>query len=120
MKKIALTICFLFLFASYAHAVCSFSVAGGDTTITCSYIASTTVMQTNITDAAHYLYNLGEEYRIKVGNNYVLFENLTNQQKLNMVDKFIRKSVIGIAAQYKFQADEALSIITSNQTYTMQ
>ena len=84
----------------------TFVTGGGNTTVSFSYTKPTAQAVAVITSAAHYLYN---------GIN---FDSLTNQQKLDIVDTWIRKQGIAMAKTYDIQAAkdaaEAAAIITAD------
>lgn len=77
----------------------SFTVNGGNTTITFTQTAPTAKMLAIITAAAHGLWNKG------IGNHGtdaapIVFESLTNQQKLDIVDVFYKKITIELASAF--------------------
>jgi hypothetical protein len=61
-------------------------------------------------DASHNIY----------GWNSSTFSSLTNQQKVDIIDKAIRDMVIRLSKDYKLKIDTELSLETSKATYTMQ
>ena len=67
----------------------AFEVLNGDVTVRFEYTADLTKVQTVIGDAAHYLFdNQGGE------QSPIAFGDLTNQDKLNLVDAHIKKEII--------------------------
>jgi len=70
----------------------SFQVNAPNTTVTFSYVALTAKTQQVVTDCAHYLW--------AQGNQAVAFETLTNQQKLNLVDAYLRTTILELAKHY--------------------
>ena len=78
----------------------TFLVAGDKTTITFEYVADSTKVSNSLNDAVHYLYPavFGDLY----DENDVLipFEELTNQQKLDVLDAWVRKTILDLAKQY--------------------
>jgi len=77
----------------------TFEVNGDETTITFEYVANTTRVINSLNDAVHYLYPaiFGE---VLVEDSIVPFEELTNQQKLNVLDAWVRKTILDLAKQY--------------------
>ena len=86
----------------------SFIVLNGDVTVKFEYTSTQEKILTTITDAAHFLWVVGwgdhgtEEVPIEFGN-------LTSQQKLDVVDAYIRKTILDMAKTYTsvFAQDEA-------------
>ena len=70
-----------------------FEVNGNQTTVRFEFTADTTKVQAVVTDAAHWFYNQDE------GED---FESLTNQQKLNVMDKKIKRFILDAARSYYF------------------
>jgi hypothetical protein len=73
-----------------------FTVSGTKTTITFEYVATTALIQSVIINAAEYLWGRG------FGNHGtpevpILFASLTNQQKLDIVDLYLKKVVLDLA-----------------------
>ena len=64
----------------------TFVVNGANTTVTFSHVKPTAAMQAIINSAAHYLVT-----------DQTIFDGMTNQQKLAVVDDYIRKQVMAIA-----------------------
>jgi len=73
----------------------SFSSTGGDTTVTFAYTTNTTKMLNIITAAAHCLWNMG--YGDHTYPN--TFAGLNNQQKVDIVDAFIKWRIKEFAKQ---------------------
>lgn len=84
----------------------TFVTGGGNTTVSFSYTKPTAQAVAVITSAAHYLYRVAD------------FGSLTNQQKLDIVDTWVRKQIIAMAKTYDIQAakdaSEAAAIITAD------
>lgn len=89
----------------------SFTVSGGNTTINFSYTTTTENIISIIGDAAHCLWLRGEQYN---PDNPVVFEDLTNQQKLNIVDDYLKSNIVKIANEYKFKKvkEDAVMVVT--------
>ena len=71
----------------------TFVVNGGNTTVAFSYVKPTASIQAIINSAAHYLTPDSVEYAA-----------MNNQQKLNVVDEYVRKQVMAIARTYDISA----------------
>lgn len=77
-----------------------FTVNGGNTTITFEYTAVTAKVQSIVTDCAQYLWDHGfGDHGTRLAPN--LFENLTNNQKLSLVDDYIKSTIIDTANNEK-------------------
>lgn len=81
----------------------TFVVNGANTTVAFSYIKPTAVMQAIINSAAHYLIT-----------DKTIFDGMTNQQKLDVVDDYVRKQVMAIARTSDINA----AVITAQTTAT--
>ena len=84
----------------------TFEVLNGDTKVSFEFTADTTKVQTVIGDAAHWLWGGTEE-------DWAL---LSNQDKLDLVDKHIKDQVIKIATVYLRSAGEAEAREAAEQT----
>ena len=84
----------------------TFSSAGGNTTGTFLWTKPKTITLSVITAWAHYLHHGSD------------FDTLTNQQKVDIVDAWIRKQGIAMAKTYDIQVAkdvaEAEAVITAN------
>ena len=81
----------------------TFTTAGGKTTVTFTQTAPTAKMQAIVEAAAHWWFDGG------MGNHGttdapILFTSLTNQQKLDIVDAYIKRIIIDAARAYNVQA----------------
>jgi len=78
-------------------------VVNGDGTITVAFAYRATAEKiTNVVgDAVHYLYPQTYAEPLEVEGEAPPFEELTNQQKLNVLDAWLRKSVLDLARQYE-------------------
>lgn len=76
-------------------------VVNGDNTITVafSYTGQTDIVQTTADAAAHGLYNAGQ-VPVTVSGVGIPWEELTNQNKLNLLDKFILSHLHELAIGY--------------------
>lgn len=97
----------------------TFIVNGTSTTIAFTYTAPTTTVLAIVPAAAHYLWDHGygdhgtEEIPIE-------FADLTNQQKLNLVDAYIRQTIIDLANTYKsIAAQDAARLTEEENEYTL-
>jgi len=77
----------------------SFEIDGDQITIVFEYAVNLAKGQQTITDAAHGLWDRGagdhgdEE-------NPIVFDDLSNQQKLDLVDAYVKQKVLGVASRY--------------------
>lgn len=78
----------------------SFVVDGSDVTITFEYTTNQTKAQSIIGDSAHYLWDKGFGDH-GTDKEPVFFDDLTNQQKLNVVDEYVKKSILDTSNTYK-------------------
>jgi hypothetical protein len=74
----------------------TFNTIPPNTTITFSYVAQTAKIQQVVTDCSHYLWNQGYGKH----NIDTTFESLTNQQKLDLIDLFLRNSILDMAKSF--------------------
>jgi len=81
----------------------TFVVNGGNTTVAFSYVKPTASIQAIISSAAHYLTPDAATYAA-----------MNNQQKLNVVDEYVKKQVMAIARTY----DIAAAVKTADETAT--
>lgn len=80
----------------------SFSTASGQTTITLTETAPTIRMQNTIGAAANWFWNHGMGNHGE--NGEITFDSLTWQQKLNIIEAFILRSVNDAARNFNNQA----------------
>ena len=77
----------------------TFEVHGdGTITVAFTYTALADKVTDTVGDAVHYLYP--QTYAEPLEAEGIPFEELTNQQKLNVLDAWLRKSVFDLALQY--------------------
>jgi len=83
----------------------TFEVHGdGTITVAFAYTATADKITTTVGDAVHYLYPQTYAGPLEVeGEAPIPFDELTNQQKLNVLDAWLRKSVVDFALQYDRQ-----------------
>ena len=85
-----------------------FTVQGTDLKVTFTYIAPLAKMQEVALDAAHYLWEHG--YGDKgTEEEPILFDDLTNQEKLDLLDTHVRRVIIDIAKDYHVNAEQILA-----------
>lgn len=89
----------------------SFSTANGKTTATFSYTAGTAKVQEIVGLLAEYVWVEQED---EEGNIVNPFSDATNQEKLDVVDTYIRRTLVNQANRYKQQKaeQEAISALT--------
>ena len=75
-----------------------FTVDGTSTKITFEYTALTTVVLDIVTDAAEYLFDRGS---YGTEEEPILFEDLTNIEKLGLIDKHLKQVIIDLANTHK-------------------
>lgn len=83
----------------------TFEVDGNQVTVAFRYTANLTKAQTVIIDAAHWLWSGTEED----------WEQLSNQDKLDLVDTHVRKTIIKIATTHIRSVGETAARIQSEQ-----
>ena len=81
----------------------------GTVTVTFAYRATADKISTTVGDAVNYLYPATFGEVLDEDGVKIPFDELTNQQKLNVLDAWLRKSVLDFALQYDRQRirDEA-------------
>lgn len=115
MKKIVMTIIIFCMTVSMSMAAGFFTVNGdGTTTISFIYTATTPTVLSVVGDAAHEVWNTNTALQIQG----TTFDLLTNQQKVNVVDSYVKLAIINLSKTYKLQTDLAASLI-SQQVYTL-
>jgi hypothetical protein len=80
-----------------------FTTSAGQTTVDFIYVAVTAKVQNIVDAASHYLWNVGFGNQGTV-DKPILFETLTNQQKLDIVDGYVRKIIMDAAKSYSINA----------------
>ena len=95
----------------------TFLVDGINTTVTFEYAALTTTVQSVVGDAAEYLFDKG------YGNHGteeipIVFADLTNQEKLDIVDAHVRSVILALANTHKsVKAQEAAREVEASSEY---
>lgn len=96
----------------------SFAVTGSNTKVTFEYTLPTNKMQNVVGNAAEHLWNKG------YGNHGteaspILFSSLTNQQKLDLVDEFVKVVVNNIAKEnYVSKALHTTTVVSTSEVAT--
>ena len=75
-----------------------FTIIGSDTKITFEYTAPTASVLDIVTDAAEYLFERGN---YGTEEEPILFEDLTNIEKLGLIDKHLKQVIIDLANTHK-------------------
>lgn len=92
----------------------TFSASAGNTTMTFVYTAPTAKVQSVVGDCAEYLFNHG------YGTEGATFASLTNQQKLNLVDTYLKQVIIDAANALKSnKAQDAARVTEDAAKYTL-
>lgn len=87
----------------------SFEVSGNNTKIIFEYETTTEIMQDIVKDASHYLWKKVE------GSS---FEDLSNQEKLDLVDEHVKLVIKNLANTYKsIKAQEFARELESEDEY---
>ena len=76
-----------------------FEVLNGDVTVRFEYTADLTKVQTVISDAAHRLWDTGAGYH-GTKNSPILFDDISNQQKVDIVDQYVKQEILALARNY--------------------
>ncbi len=71
-----------------------FTVDGNNTKIIFEYETTTEIIQAIVEDASHYLWK-------EVIDSDVTFEDLTNQEKLDLVNEHVKLVIMNLANTYK-------------------
>lgn len=77
----------------------AFQSGGGNTTVTFTYTATTSKMQATIFGAAEYIWD-------SIQHNAGAFSALTTQQKLDIVDAYVKSDIIDKAQRRHIQEAE--------------
>jgi hypothetical protein len=88
----------------------TFVVNGSNTTIKLEYTAPTTKIQAIVLAAARRFYDLDAVDTAPVAS----FDSLTNQQKLDLVDKYVARLIIDAAKQQKINEAILAAIAAAN------
>lgn len=88
---------------------------GGNTTVTITYTAANQRMSDTLVDAAHYLWDRG----FGDHGEGVTFDSLTNVQKLDLIDTYVKRVILDAAKAYHLvvgQDTARTTAQTDNQT----
>ena len=97
----------------------TFTVLSGNTTMTFVYTAPTAMVQSIVGDCSEYLWNhgYGDHGTVDIP---ILFTALTNQQKLNLVDAYLKQCVVDAANAMKSnRAQDAARATQDASKYTL-
>jgi hypothetical protein len=72
----------------------SVSTSGTNRTVTLEYTANSVKIDTTLDRAARYMYIYKSKYQQYSNDNLVKYDNLTTQQKLNIIDSMIKDCVL--------------------------
>jgi len=86
----------------------TFEVNGSDTTVRFEYTKPTTMVQAIIGDAAEYLFDHGKGDHGDE-ENPIVFADLTNQDKLDLVAANVPLVIINMAMTHKSQRDQKIA-----------
>jgi len=78
----------------------TFVVNGTDTTVTFAYTADTQKVSDTVNNAVAYLYPQIFGDVLDGNGDLIPFDQLTNQQKLNVLDDWLKKNVLDLAKEY--------------------
>lgn len=78
----------------------TFSVSNGNTTVAFEWTAATDTVQSVVGDAAEYLWDKGYGDH-GTDEEPIVFDDLTNQEKLDIVDVYIKKVIVDLANTHK-------------------
>jgi hypothetical protein len=97
----------------------SFTVTGSDTKITFDYTAPTATIQSVVGDAAEYLWDKGAgDHGLE--EEPILFTDLTNDQKLTLVEDHIKDVIINAANIFKsLKAQEVARTAEEDSKYSL-
>lgn len=86
----------------------SFVVSGGNTTIKLEYQATTAKVQSVVGDASQYLFDLGKGDH-GTDEAPIVFGDLTNQEKLDIVGDHVKQVIIDMGNTYKSNLAQTLA-----------
>ena len=90
-----------------------FKVENGNLRVTFTYIAPQAKMMEVAEDAAHYLWEHGYGDH-GTEEEPILFDDLTNQQKLDLLDTHVRRVIIDVAKDYHVNNEQILARETAS------
>ena len=92
-----------------------FTVSGTDTKITFEWTAPTALIQSVVSDCAEYLWRNGQN-----NNNEIPFENLTNNQKLEIIEHYFKNIIIESANTFKsLKAQNIARMVEESNKYNL-
>lgn len=80
----------------------TFEVNGTQLAIEFSYTGNLNKVQEIVTDAAHYLFEHGGNQGTE--EEPIVFDDLNNQEKLDLVDAYVKRVILDMANSYKSNA----------------
>jgi hypothetical protein len=92
-----------------------FVVAGGNTTIIFEYMAVTQKIQNILVPAARYFY----DKESTVNAQPIPFDGLTNQQKLDYIDMFVKRLINEAAREQKIADAKAAAAADADQNLSV-
>ena len=93
----------------------NFTVTGSNTEVSFKWTKSTAKMQSLITSAAHYLWDVGYGNHGTI-ESPILFSSLNNQGKLDIVDAHVRQVILDVARSYDINT---AAIVTADIDLTL-
>ncbi len=88
------------------------NINNGDLTLTLQYVADTTKAQKVLTNAAQFMYINKGRYQQYEDEDLILFDDLTNQQRLSIIDNMVKDYILHRARSYVINDN----IIDANDT----
>ena len=84
----------------------TFTTSGGDTTMKLQYVAETAKVQEVVGDAVNLLWDrgLGDHGD---DDNPIVWGDLSNQDKLDILDGYVKSVILGLAREYEVKAQTA-------------
>lgn len=88
------------------------TINNGTTTVTLTYTAATQKVSDVLTDAAQKLH--GEGFGpVSEGGERVAWDDLTNPERLALIDAFVKRSVVNYARTWHIKAGESAGLIAA-------
>lgn len=88
------------------------TVDDGTTTIIITYTGESQKVQDVLTDSAHKLHSEGFG-PVNEGGEKVVWDDLTNSDKLALVDAFVKRSLLSYACTWHIKAGESARLIAA-------
>lgn len=96
-----------------------FQLDGSNTIVTFEYEALTAKIQDIVGGASEYLWDKGKGDH-GTDETPIVFGDLTNQQKLNIVDEYVKDSIVSLANTYKSnEAQDAARELEAASEHTL-